>query len=167
MCWAASAATEGMRLVLLRHAQAEAKDVRDDFHRRLTEKGREEAVRIGQALGGQGIRAQSVVSSPATRAMETAVLAAPGLGFDIHHIAAEPLAYEGGSSVLLDIARRRAVDLECLVMVGHNPGLRELGEELAGLEEWSLPKGSAAIFESDGAKLEAGGFRHVRDVAPD
>lgn len=154
-------------LVLLRHAEAEPKDARADFDRRLTDAGRQQAVRVGEALAREGIRPDRIVSSPANRALETAVLAAPALGYDIQHIATEASVYEAGAVGLLEVVRRHAKGVSCLVLVGHNPGLRELGIALDSLQEsWSLPKGHAAVFASAGDAVDEGAFRHVRDVAP-
>lgn len=156
-----------MQLVLLRHAEAEGKGTRSDQARRLTEEGRQQAVAIGTTLAARGIRPDRIVSSPATRALETAVLAAPGLGFPIDAIATDEAVYAGSAHQLLQVAAKAGKGRTCIVLVGHNPALRELGLLLDSLQEsWSLPKGQAAIFESEGPEVSAGAFRHIADVAP-
>ena len=156
-----------MRLVLLRHAEAEEKGTRSDKARRLTEQGRSEAVRIGLRLAKEGIRPDAIVSSPATRALETAVLASPGLGYEIGEIVSDDAMYEGSPQQLLQVAAKHGKGRACVVLVGHNPGLRELGLLLDSLQEsWSLPKGHAAMFESNGEEVGAGAFRHLADVTP-
>lgn len=153
-------------LVLLRHADAEPKEARSDVHRRLTAQGRTEAGLVGHALAVAGIRPDLMLSSPATRALETAVLAAEPLAYDLQRIETEEGAYPGDAPRLLEIVRSHAKGKACIVLVGHNPGLRELGMALDSLQEsWSLPKGHAAVFESDG-RVEAGAFRHLADVRP-
>lgn len=147
-----------MRLVLLRHADAEDKDARADFDRRLTQKGRAQATAIGQALAKAGVLPEAVLSSPATRALETAVLAAAPLGWPIDRIVTEKRLYPGGPAEVVQAARQHAAGKLCIVVVGHNPGLREAVQAICGAEaEWSLPKASAAIVETD-AELQGGRF---------
>ena len=63
-----------MRLLLLRHGDAEDGDGDDDA-RRLTPKGERQAVAAGWALAALGVEIDACLSSPRVRAAETARLA--------------------------------------------------------------------------------------------
>jgi phosphohistidine phosphatase len=69
-----------MKLYLLRHATA-ADMAPSDAKRELTHEGREEARIAGEALAKLGVRPSHVLSSPLTRARQTAEIAAKALSF--------------------------------------------------------------------------------------
>ncbi len=68
-----------MLLYLLRHAEATPYRV-DDFSRRLTEKGIVQAERVGEFLAAHSIKPELILTSPVTRARETAKRVAQKLG---------------------------------------------------------------------------------------
>jgi len=60
------------RLILLRHAKAEAEAASgDDFDRPLAARGRREAQAVAEHLAGLGLRPDVAVVSPALRTRET------------------------------------------------------------------------------------------------
>ena len=114
-------------LILLRHAHADAADAgQPDLDRPLSATGREEARAAGDWLREHGLLPDRVLCSPSARTRQT--LAALG---DIGGAPAtlEPAIYEaspGTLAALVDAQR----DAECLLLVGHNPGLEDLLEHL-------------------------------------
>lgn len=158
-----------MRLVLLRHADAEADEGRPDFERRLSAEGRGQAVGIGTVLAARGVHPDLIVSSPANRALSTVVLAAPAMGYPIDRIVADAAVYEATLNALLGVVHRHGGTAQCLVLAGHNPGLRQLGIALADLDlDWAMPKGHAALFsvERPWAQLAAGGAQFEALLEP-
>ncbi|HUR62474.1 MAG TPA: histidine phosphatase family protein [Candidatus Thermoplasmatota archaeon] len=138
-----------MRLVLLRHADALDDAGRPDAERRLSGQGRGDAVRIGGALAARGVRPDLIVSSPANRALSTVVLAAPAMGYGIDRIVTDPGLYQATPQELREAARRHGGAGHCLLLAGHNPGLRQLGLSLGVPAEWTMPKAHAALFAVD------------------
>lgn len=120
-------------LLLLRHAEAGRSHarVRDDFDRVLTARGQKQAEAIGRLLRDQGLVPDAIVSSPAERARETAVLVCHQLGLPRTRIEWDKRIYEDNSvdlmPVLADCPERAAI----LLVVGHNPGLERLAQHLA------------------------------------
>ena len=110
-------------LIVLRHAHADAADAgQPDLDRPLSATGREEARAAGDWLREHGLLPDRVLCSPSARTRQT--LAALG---DIGGATAtlEPAIYEaspGTLAALVDAQR----DAECLLLVGHNPGLEQL-----------------------------------------
>ena len=110
-------------LILLRHAHADAAGAgQPDLDRPLSPTGREEARAAGDWLREHGLLPDRVLCSPSARTRQT--LAALG---DIGGAPAtlEPAIYEaspGTLAALVDAQR----DAECLLLVGHNPGLEQL-----------------------------------------
>ena len=110
-------------LILLRHAHAGSHTTGpDDRDRVLSEVGVQEARAAGAWLREQGLLPDRVLCSPAARTRETlAVLGDLG----VVEVREEPSIYEaspGTLAALVDAQR----DAECLLLVGHNPGLEQL-----------------------------------------
>lgn len=102
----------------------------------------------GTALARAGIRPDAIVSSPAPRALQTAELAGAELGCSPAQIQREPRVYEAAREDLLAVVRR-VRQADCLMLVGHNPGLSEFGQWLARLpRDWHLEKAGAACFQT-------------------
>lgn len=112
------------RLVLIRHAKAAANGG-EDSDRPLGGRGVTEAPTIGRRLAEQAFVLDRVVVSAARRARQTWELAAAEL-----RAAPEPVVDERlyGNTVadLLEVVRETPVDIESLVLVGHNPSMEEL-----------------------------------------
>jgi phosphohistidine phosphatase len=119
-----------MLLYLLRHAEAESVAA-GDFERVLTPKGREQAARAGRFCRQNHLRPEVLLSSPVTRARQTADIVAKGLGQT--EVIEAPWAACGMSpSTAMDELKafRR---FESVMVVGHQPDLGELAGALLGL----------------------------------
>lgn len=119
-----------MLLYLLRHAEAEVLAA-SDRARRLTPKGGEQASRVGKFCRKQGFEPTVILSSPVTRARQTAEVVAKSLpeaalievpwaacGMDPWKAMDELAAYETFPAVML---------------VGHQPDLGGLASALLGM----------------------------------
>ncbi|MEJ7662643.1 MAG: histidine phosphatase family protein [Hymenobacter sp.] len=96
-------------LYLMRHAKSSwSFDELNDQERPLNDRGRDDAPRMGQALAARHIKLDRLVSSPAVRAMSTAVLVARELAFPSADIVIEPTIYQADVDTLLAIIRAHA-----------------------------------------------------------
>ncbi|MBA3527045.1 MAG: histidine phosphatase family protein [Pseudomonadota bacterium] len=126
------------RLGLLRHAKSSWDDpALGDFDRPLNARGRAAAKRMGEEFGKLGLAYDLVLVSPARRAAETLAGIREGWGVDFDS-QPEPKLYAASSKDLLDIIAAIPVQVERLLLVGHNPGLHELAMQLT--------KGSGSVF---------------------
>jgi phosphohistidine phosphatase len=141
----------GRELVLLRHAKAED-EAASDFERTLTDTGKAQAERMGRQLLRQGLKPDKVVTSPAARTWETALLACRELGIPESAIAKDKAVYDAEVVQLLQVIERHGGDAQRFMLVGHNPGLTDLGAYLAKPVPagWGLAKGAAAHLSLDG-----------------
>jgi phosphohistidine phosphatase len=127
-------------LTLFRHAKTEREsETGRDFDRRLNERGRTDAPRIGQAIRELGIEYDLILSSPAARAAETAELAGLAPRYDDR-------IYDASAGELLAIAQDADESASSLLMVGHNPGFERLASRLIG-QNIEMPTGSLAEIE--------------------
>jgi phosphohistidine phosphatase len=119
------------RLFLVRHAKAEPSIGRDDYARKLTERGRTDARRVAKALAARHFLPDVLIHSGAARAKETAEIFAAewrrkvALEEDTH-------LYDASVTTLLDGTRALVHAHRRVALVGHNPGLGELATALAG-----------------------------------
>ncbi len=126
----AHAAAHARTLVILRHAQAEEqKQGQRDFDRHLTAAGERQAVASARRLRAQGFVPQLVLASAAARTQRTAELAIAQLQADTP-LQLESDMYSASAGELLAIIRRVPADVTRLLVVGHNPGVSELGKRV-------------------------------------
>lgn len=127
-------------LTLFRHAKTERESsTGQDFDRRLAERGREDAPRIGNELRKLGLDYDLILSSPAARAAETAEMAGLSAQFDQR-------IYDATTDELLAIVRQTDDSVNRLMIVGHNPGFERLASQLVG-QSVEMPTGSVAEIE--------------------
>lgn len=121
-----------LELLLLRHAKSRW-DLAGatDHDRDLAPRGEEAAPRMGRLIAEQGLAPDRVLCSTAIRARRTWELASASLPGQPELLHRRDL-YLAPSGRLLDIVRAHGGDARRLMLVGHNPGLHDLAQRLAG-----------------------------------
>ena len=132
-----------MNLIMWRHADAgdSLQDLENDLERSLSERGKKQASRMSRWLEARLPESFAVVSSPAQRAMQTAVTLSS-------RVRPEPRLLPGASleealqAIKIDEAHMRKSGH--LVVVGHQPLLGQLLSHLVSGKEtcWSIKKGA-------------------------
>lgn len=118
-------------LILLRHAKSDwGTEELADFDRPLNERGKQDAPRMARYLKDSRIIPQRIVSSPARRARKTASFMAQGIAGDDSVLSFVSNIYAASVDTLLDVIRDFDNDIECYMLVGHNPGLTLLANHL-------------------------------------
>lgn len=118
------------RLILLRHAKADAHSAGGDRQRPLTKRGEEDARCVGRYLAKEGLVPDLAVASDARRAKRTLDLALEAFPREVaHHL--DDVIYLAGADRLLDVVRQTPDDASTLLAIGHNPGFAELAAALA------------------------------------
>jgi phosphohistidine phosphatase len=143
------------RLMLMRHAKSDRSDPgARDFDRPLTSRGRKAVPQMAKWLRKEGFAPGAILSSPAVRARETALLLARELGLRESEVAWDEDIYDADLATLLRVIRRRAET--DLLLVGHNPGFDDLLCHLCGeppsrdVEGKLLTTAAIAALEFDG-----------------
>lgn len=127
-------------LYLIRHAKAGWDHPElHDIERPLTEIGEHDAHNMGKKLQAQGITIDYLLSSHATRALNTAKIIAEELNFDPKKIVVDDQVYEGGVEELMDRIKHLGNEYNTVVCVGHNPGLTWLFHYFCEQEKTSIP----------------------------
>lgn len=140
-------------LLLLRHAKsAWDTGAATDFERPLAPRGLRGAPKTGRYLAGEGLVPDYVISSPAERARQTAVLAGRELGFGEGDIVWERRIYHAGTGALVEVLQECPDAARRVMMVGHNPGFEMLLEWLCDEVPWPrdgklMPTCAVAVLE--------------------
>jgi phosphohistidine phosphatase len=117
-------------LLLLRHAKAErSRPGERDHDRRLAERGRNDAPRLGVYMAKHGYLPDRVVVSTSARTRETWNLAADAMPGK-PKVVFEERVYESTPSALLQVIKETGPKVRTLLMIGHNPGMHELAVQL-------------------------------------
>lgn len=119
-------------LYLLRHAKSSwSFDELSDSERPLNDRGRDDAPTMGRALAKRRICPDVLVSSPAVRAMSTAVLVAREMKYPHDKIVVEPGIYAAEVDDLLVIIRNLPNSADSALLVGHNPTITDTANKLS------------------------------------
>lgn len=154
------------RLVVLRHAKAEQPGILDDHERALTGRGRRDARAAGEWLAGHGLVPELVVCSTARRARETWDGVQAGLGA-VPEVRYEPGLYAAPVARLLQVLWAVPDTAVRVLLVGHNPGVHELVQELAAPTPVAeFPTAALAVLDADVPwSALAGGAARLADLA--
>jgi phosphohistidine phosphatase len=147
------------RLMLLRHAKAEkgAPGARD-YDRVLMPRGVEDARQLGAYMAHHGLVPDQVIASGAARVQETwtgvATAFAPPPA-----ARSEDRLYNADAGHILKVVQETAPTVHTLLVIGHNPGLHDLGRLL-------IASGDVEARERLGENLPTAGLL-VIDIALD
>jgi phosphohistidine phosphatase len=115
-------------LVLFRHGEAApARAGASDFDRPLTPAGRQYAARAAAHLACEPNPPRLLLHSPAARAAATAALVAEALVLPATAVLQIEGLYLATPQRLAALLLEHAGEVACVAVVGHNPGLSELG----------------------------------------
>lgn len=136
-------------LFLVRHAQSSWDDVKlSDRERPLTDKGKHDAVKMGKRLAESEVRVDLLLSSPAERALATAVPISRRLDFKRKDIVLDERLYTGQVDDLIRVVQESGGDHKRLMLVGHNPVLSELVLHLSG-KDINMPTCAMVVLRFD------------------
>ncbi len=165
----------GREILFLRHGKAARPAGIDDFDRPLTEKGVIQSRRIGHWLRDHDALPDAILSSPALRARQTAEGALAAAGCDRRLIKTDPRLYFDARSKLMQAIAEADENADRLLVVGHNPWMEEVVEDLAFEPpphpggNWIMKTGALARFNVDDFKegLKKRRGRLLDHVLPD
>ena len=165
------------RLMLFRHAKAERSEPgMEDRARRLVERGRADAARVGTYMATHALAPDRVMASPSARTQETWKFAASSFRPVPAAVIVDAL-YDATPHTIVEVIKKAGPSARSLLIVGHNPGLQATALMLiaAGgvdarerLRE-KLPTCGLAVIDfafDDWSKLHAQSGRLERFVTP-
>lgn len=161
----------GNRLYLLRHAKSSWDDpsLRDD-ERPLAPRGQRAAALLEQHFAASALHVDLVLCSPARRTRQTWARVRAGVQSD-PVVRFVPELYGATAEALLAVIRRVDPGVTSVMLVGHNPGIEDLGAGLGGasaLLRAGFPTGGFATltFASPWSELAWAGAELTGFVRP-
>ncbi|HET6876650.1 MAG TPA: histidine phosphatase family protein [Jatrophihabitans sp.] len=120
---------DGHRLHLLRHAKSSwDDDALPDAERPLSPRGRKAASALRRHFKASQLRVDLVLCSPARRTRQTWDRVRDGVRCT--EVRFVPDIYEASAGALLDVVRGIDESAGSVLLIGHNPGLADLAEQL-------------------------------------
>ena len=137
---------DSLKFLAMRHAKSSWKNESlSDFQRPLNGRGRTAAPLVAQVLREKNLVPELVISSSAERARQTsALLLEAWVGESVEAVFEESLYLASPQKYLAAIGRH-GTQQKTIMVVGHNPGIEHLIEELTGQEE-IMPTAAVAII---------------------
>ncbi len=144
--------TAGKRkLIFIRHSKAEDHSPEiTDYERSLTLRGKVNTRLMAEILKAKGEHPGRIISSPAFRALETALIFSREYGISETQIRLAPELYlDLGENEFLPFIRSFQDDDPAVTIFGHNPLITEMAAYFAADEPESLPKTGVYCLEFD------------------
>jgi phosphohistidine phosphatase len=158
------------QVVIVRHGKSVPFGYDDDFSRDLRERGKKDAEKISRELHTKGIKPDTMISSPAKRAIKTARIFAENLDFNKNDIVQIKDIYDGLTThEFLGLINNLPEKTETAFFFGHNPGFYYFVNNLLGNFDGDMPTCStvAIYFDVDSwGEIEARTGKLVIQLVP-
>ena len=149
------------RLSILRHAKSDwGASGTHDRNRTLTQRGSDNAAKLGLLMQEQRILPDQIISSDATRAAETSTLVSKGLNY-AGRIELSSKLYLASPETLLNATTACHDSIKHLMLVAHNPGMTEFVNQLSKITLDNLP--TCGIFCID---FEIAAWSNISSTLP-
>ena len=134
-------------LILLRHAKSSWDNNLDDRNRPLTEKGVNRIINISKASRKFFLDIDVVYSSPAIRAISTAIITSSVLKINFSKMKINENLYSFNSQNILSFIKSIDNKFNRVLCVGHNPAFTEVANLLGNKELIHLPTAGWVKFK--------------------
>lgn len=133
-------------IYLLRHAKSSWEDRNiADFDRPLNERGLKTIPLVVEKIHAGKFKIDLILSSPATRTRQTAILIKEAARLDAE-VRFDERIYEASPQRLLEVIADASADKNSLMIVGHNPGLEGCVKTLTG-EIWAMKTAALVVVD--------------------
>jgi phosphohistidine phosphatase len=138
-------------LYLIRHAKSSHEEPGiTDFERTLTEKGKADALMMGENLHKKDCRIEALLCSPAKRTKKTSLLFAEGLKMPKDAIQYEEDLYLASAETIEKVILHYMGKASNLALVGHNPGITDFVNSLCkDVHIDNMPTGSVFAIRTE------------------
>lgn len=135
------------KLLIIRHAKSDWGEAGlKDFDRPLNERGKKDALEMGKRLLNKNILPESIVSSPALRAITTCNIITKTLDLE-NKVSLEQKIYDAPCSELLKIVNDLDNQYDFIALFGHNNGITDLTIYLSDADIYDIPTCGMVLIE--------------------
>jgi len=143
------------QLIIARHGKSSWKyDKISDIDRHLKERGIHDAYAMAERLKKSNISPDVIMSSPATRALHTAMIFIRTLNHPLEQVQLHDIFYSGNDQDVLDVIRQAPENVTTLMIFGHNPTFTDLANQFLSGELDNLPTAGMAFLEFETAQWQ-------------
>ncbi|MEQ8240323.1 MAG: histidine phosphatase family protein [Cyclobacteriaceae bacterium] len=132
-------------LYIIRHAKSSWSFDLDDHDRPLGFRGRKDVMTMGKYLSHNTSIPDIIISSTASRALNTALFIADDWGYPESEIQVDKNLYHASAPQIISILKNQQED--CVAIFGHNPGLTELANRFVKDYISNVPTGACLGIE--------------------
>lgn len=127
-------------IYLVRHAKSEwANDNLIDFDRPLNARGYRDANEMSLFLKEKNILPDSIITSPAIRAISTALIFSRNFNFNASEIVIKPSLYNSTAKHYLHVISQVDDHYKSIMLFGHNPSITDLANILTSRLTENIP----------------------------
>jgi phosphohistidine phosphatase len=120
-------------LYLIRHAKAiDHSGAIEDYYRSLSERGINDAHLMAKKMRKQDVNPQYVISSPATRALTTAIVFSKILDYPVNKIQLDESLYESTCKAYFNAITQVPDNVNTLLLFAHNPTITDFANLITG-----------------------------------
>ena len=146
-------------LLLVRHAKSSWSDAGiSDMDRPLKSSGVKDAIAVSEKLKSLKISPDIIISSPAVRAVTTALIFARTLKYHYDRIMLNEIVYDFSKDALLPLVHNIDDNYDVAMLVGHDPAFTYLLNDLTGKDYEKMPTSSVAKISF--------GVKHWQKITP-
>jgi phosphohistidine phosphatase len=117
-----------------------------DIDRPLKQKGIVRAYQVSHKIKKENIIPDLMISSPATRALHTAVIFARVLGVPLSKLSVNQLLYDTSAAQIMELIAHTSDEVQTLMIFGHNPDFTQLVNQFARTRFANLTTGTSVSF---------------------
>ena len=128
------------RLLIIRHAKSSWDQPHlSDFERPLNNRGKRDLPDMATRLADLDLKVDAFISSPANRALTTAIGHAKALGYKEEQVIQKRELYHASASTIRKIVADVEDRHDTVAIFGHNPGLTDVINDLSNFYLDNLP----------------------------
>ncbi len=146
-------------VLIMRHAKSSWENpVLSDLQRPLNKRGLRDAPMMGKRISDFTIPWDTIITSPALRAMMSAQRVADAVGFH-KDLRVDERLYMQGAEAMCDILKELDETIRAVMLFGHNPDMEAFYTRLGGTAIEKFPTAAFGIFETKKPWSACDGFR--------
>jgi phosphohistidine phosphatase len=135
------------KILIARHAKSDWSDSsQSDFQRPINKRGKNDAIMMAKFLQSRDIIPDYIVTSAATRALQTASCFATILKIPEIQITSENQLYLATPDVIMRFIATLKTSAKTVMLIGHNPGITSVVNRLAGELIDNVPTCGIGVF---------------------
>lgn len=156
-------------IYIIRHAKSDwSIEGLTDIDRALNARGYNDAHNVGKTMKMKGNIPQLIISSPAIRALTTAMIISEELAFPKSKVIIDPILYDTNTNDYLKVLQSISDDISSVAIFGHNPTVSDLSSFWAG-KLIDMPTCAVVQFQVLSAKwslLSKGNVNFIEMMSP-